>query len=114
MKYTKWLICFLLFSLSSNPAIAQNVYKTPSGAKYHLGNCSYVKNVSQEITLSQAAELGLGPCKVCKPKQITSNGIVNNPRGEGITVQCKGITKKGTRCKHMTSIGNGYCFQHKP
>ncbi|WP_350028985.1 DUF5763 domain-containing protein [Flavobacterium terrisoli] len=35
-------------------------------------------------------------------------------RGQSQTVQCKGTTKKGTRCKHMTSIANGYCFQHNP
>ena len=34
-----------------------------------------------------------------------------NPTG---TVQCKGMTKKGTRCQHMTRIANGYCFQHNP
>ena len=31
-----------------------------------------------------------------------------------VTVQCKGLTKSGTRCKHMTRIANGYCFQHQP
>lgn len=30
-----------------------------------------------------------------------------------ITVQCRGRTKKGTRCKHYTSNENGYCFQHQ-
>jgi hypothetical protein len=27
-------------------------------------------------------------------------------------VQCKGITQSGTRCRHVTRIANGYCFQH--
>ena len=33
--------------------------------------------------------------------------------GLGQTTQCKGITQKGTRCKHMTYNANGYCYQHQ-
>jgi len=29
------------------------------------------------------------------------------------SVQCKGITKNGTRCKRMTTNENGYCWQHQ-
>lgn len=31
----------------------------------------------------------------------------------GQAVQCKGLTKKGTRCKRMTTDPSGYCWQHK-
>ena len=31
----------------------------------------------------------------------------------GIRVQCSGITKKGARCKRMTSDPSGYCYQHQ-
>ena len=27
--------------------------------------------------------------------------------------QCRGITKSGTRCKHMTDNSNGLCWQHQ-
>lgn len=27
--------------------------------------------------------------------------------------QCKGTTKNGTRCKHLTDNVNGFCFQHQ-
>jgi hypothetical protein len=27
--------------------------------------------------------------------------------------QCRGITKSGTRCKHMTDNANGLCWQHQ-
>jgi hypothetical protein len=106
------VIVLLLFSVSLK---AQTVYKTPSGLKYHLATCSMVKNVSEEITVSKARELGLEPCKICKPQNIyTSGSKTNKAQGNNVTVQCKGITKAGTRCKHMTSIGNGYCYQHQP
>lgn len=105
---------FVLFSISVS---AQKIYKTPSGAKYHLGTCRMVNNVSEDITFERAAELGLQPCKICNPSDYKEMGLKsakNSAQGQSQTVQCKGTTKKGTRCKHMTSIANGYCFQHNP
>src|SRR5690349_8167252 len=89
---------------------AQTVYITPSGAKYHLGTCHMVKNVSKEITLIEAGERGLLPCKICNPQNITSSKTftIHKARGEGESVQCSGMTKAGARCKHMTRIGNGF------
>lgn len=113
-KVTLLVMILLLTSIVTN---AQKIYKTPSGAKYHLGNCRMVQNVSEEISFETAAELGLDPCKICKPKDFTALGLTsqkNHAQGQSQTVQCKGTTKKGTRCKHMTSIANGYCFQHNP
>ena len=75
-----------------------------------------VKNVSKEITQQQARDLGLQPCKICNPGNINGSGASapHKAQGQNSTVQCKGYTKSGTRCKHMTSIANGYCFQHSP
>ncbi|WP_051224242.1 DUF5763 domain-containing protein [Flavobacterium tegetincola] len=103
----------LLFAVAAQ---SQTVYKTPSGAKYHLENCRTVNNVSKAISISDALKLGLAPCKICKPPlvQKTSTIASKSAKGTAKTVQCKGNTKKGTRCKHRTSIGNGYCFQHNP
>ena len=111
-KYIVTLIVFL-FSFSIN---AQTVFKTPSGAKYHLASCRMVKNVSEEITISKARKLGLEPCKICQPDNIYSSTvpIIHKAQGQNQTVQCNGLTKAGIRCKHMTSIANGYCYQHQP
>ncbi len=106
-------LLFLTFSISKLDA--QTVYKTPSGAKYHTATCRTVKNVSEAITLEKAIESGLDPCKVCQPVVPNGGGSkTKQPGGEAETVQCKGKTKAGTRCKHMTKIANGYCFQHQP
>lgn len=106
-------LCLLFLSFSLQ---AQTLYKTPTGAKYHLSTCRTVKNVSEKITTSQAKKLGLQPCKICHPANIY--GIqtpLKKVQGQiEATVQCKGTTKAGTRCRHRTSIGNGYCYQHKP
>jgi Family of unknown function (DUF5763) len=106
------ILALLLLSVSVK---AQTFYKTPSGAKYHLATCRMVKNVSEEITAAQAKELGLQPCKICMPQNIYGSApSPHKAQGQGVTVQCKGMTKSGTRCRHMTSIANGYCFQHQP
>jgi len=107
------LICF--FSLS---AVAQNVYKTPSGKKYHLSSCRMVENVSEKLTSNKIAQYHLTACKICKPPVVSATGYSsslnakNKAVGTSISVRCKGKTKKGTRCKHKTKIANGYCFQH--
>jgi hypothetical protein len=96
---------------------AQDVYKTPSGKKYHPAACRMVNNVSEKISITRATDLGLEPCKICHPYPGTNNVMTASHVANGEshnTVQCKGITKNGTRCKHMTSIANGYCFQHNP
>ena len=97
-------------------ASAQTVYKTPSGEKYHLGTCRMVKNVSTEVSVEEAKKLGLQPCKICNPQNIYA--AYEKPsakaQGQASTTQCKGLTKAGTRCKHMTAIANGYCYQHQP
>jgi len=73
-----------------------------------------VKNVSEELTIQQAVESGLGPCKICNPPGPLGSSLKNKKaQGQNTTVQCKGMTKAGTRCKHMTSIANGYCYQHQ-
>jgi len=109
----KYLFCLFLFT---STVLAQRVYKTRSGAKYHRGTCRMVENVSEAISLEKAVQLGLSPCKICKPNNYKPLRFKssNQAQGENKTVQCNAKTKKGTRCKHRTSIANGYCFQHNP
>ena len=109
------LFRILILLFLSLPAKAQDVYKTPSGAKYHKADCRMVKNVSEKITLQDAIKIGLGPCKICAPAFVA--GAIQKTKttqGQGNTAQCIGYTKAGNRCRHMTAIGNGYCFQHQP
>jgi hypothetical protein len=74
-----------------------------------------VENVSEKITPERALELRLEPCKICKPDlMLLKPSTENKAVGQSVSVQCKGITRKGTRCKHFTHIANGYCFQHQP
>lgn len=99
--------------------IGQDVYKTPSGKKYHLSTCRMVENVSKKLTLIEDIKAyNLTPCSICKPPLFSSltNCITNSNKaaGESKSVQCNGFTLKGTRCQHRTKIANGYCYQHQP
>ena len=107
------ILFLLLFSFTAS---SQTVYKTPSGEKYHLSTCRMVKNVSQELSLNEAMKKGLLPCKICNPPKFAGLNLISQKKakGESKTAQCKGNTKAGIRCKHRTSISNGYCFQHNP
>lgn len=113
---TKLLLLFI--SILYTPSVfGQSVYKTPAGKKYHLASCRMVENVSTKLVGEQSiSHYGLSPCKICKPpakNQITTKlGLVGKAVGESVSVQCKGYTQKGTRCKHKTRLANGYCYQH--
>ena len=102
----------VLFSIQLS---AQNIYKTPSGTKYHLSSCRMVENVSKKL-VDDDKDRKLTPCKICKPPSrsnlASGNSFNNKAVGESTSVRCKGYTKKGNRCKHKTRLANGYCYQH--
>ncbi|MCK0131153.1 DUF5763 domain-containing protein [Flavobacteriaceae bacterium F08102] len=108
------LVVFMLWQLNLK---AQNIYKTPSGKKYHLSSCRMVENVSKKlIGKSDIQKYHLTPCKICKPKPQNGNRFssssTNKAVGTAESVRCKGITAKGSRCLHKTKLANGFCYQH--
>lgn len=46
------------------------VYRTPSGERYHRATCSHVKGKAIPLTLKEAKEKGLTPCKACHPPPL--------------------------------------------
>lgn len=116
----KLSLSLLLLLGFNNLLIAQDIYKTPYGKKYHLSTCRMVKNVSMKLNGAEDIEKYdfLTSCEICRPLKISniSNSLsnsLNKTIGVSMTVECTGMTKKGNRCLHKTSIGNGFCFQHR-
>ena len=110
-------LAFILLFLITSFGYTQDVYKTPSGKKYHLASCRMVENVSSKLlSKSDINHYSLTACKICKPPAINSlsNSLsgINKAQGTSGTTRCLGRTKRRTRCKHMTRIANGYCYQH--
>ncbi|BCS85433.1 hypothetical protein prwr041_13260 [Prevotella herbatica] len=48
-------------------AIAQTVYITKTGSKYHSDGCRYLSRSCIPINLSEAKFEGYDPCSVCDP-----------------------------------------------
>ena len=76
-----------------------------------------VENVSKKILgIKEISEYKLTPCNICKPPKTSSLNInyssSNKAVGTSESVRCKGKTKNKSRCKHMTKLANGYCYQH--
>jgi len=113
----KKFLLFLKVFFLSNFLLGQDIYKTPYGEKYHLSDCRMVENVARKLLNDEDIRNSrLEPCKICKPPIIgmLEHGFHQRDKSVGSCsiVQCKGRTKKGTRCKHKTRLCNGYCYQH--
>jgi len=114
----------ILFSiLVTNNLIAQTVYVTNTGEKYHVDNCRYLKYSQNETTIKKAKDLGYLACKVCKPtientlktKPDTKKNS-QKPKPASIkkitATQCTGTIKSGRRCRRQTKNASGRCYQH--
>ena len=53
------------------------VYSTRTGTKYHLRSCQHVRISAIPVTLKQAKELKLSPCKRCNPPVLDEPQIAS-------------------------------------
>jgi methylphosphotriester-DNA--protein-cysteine methyltransferase len=124
MKQLQLLLFVMALAFPSN-VVAQTVYTTKTGEKYHKSSCRYLKYSKKEITIDKAMELGYVACSVCKPTKdntkassaVTANAIVPKEQSEApskntVATQCTGKTQAGKRCKRKTKNANGRCYQH--
>jgi len=113
----------LFFLLLSSYAIAQTVYITQTGKKYHSYSCSYLSSSKTSIDLSEAKAKGFTACSRCKPdsnvdanvkteKKSETNTKVKKQTNTTTSGQCEAITKKGKRCSRKAKEGSRYCWQH--
>lgn len=129
MKKLISLLILSIFLTTSISVVAQTVYITKTGAKYHNDGCRYLSQSKISIDLSAAISKGYGPCSVCKPPTQASSASTNkaatttpektevkkqiNPLTNTANQQCAAITKAGTRCSRKAEVGSIYCWQHK-
>jgi hypothetical protein len=113
MKKQFLLFFLLLFAFQT---VAQQVYVTKSGKKYHAEGCRYLRKSAYPMTLGDAMASGYTACSVCAPGGGTnSNSTLQRTHRKSTRVtgtQCEGITKKGTRCKRRARPGTTFCWQH--
>lgn len=101
MKKILIIAAFLCLGLAFK-GYSQTVYASEKGEKYHTADCK-MSGDAKDMTLAAAKKAGKGACGMCKPDEHFKDK----------TVQCKGKTADGTRCKRMTGDKGGKCYQHK-
>lgn len=63
---TAALIGCLLATVAAQSSVAETVYVTRTGAKYHRVSCRHLARSSIPMALAEAAKV-YGPCSVCRP-----------------------------------------------
>ena len=86
---------------------AQHLKKDGTPDRRYKENKTYSAPVST-TTLSKAVEVK-DTVKQSAPVTVEAK----KSKKEFSTVQCNGVTKKGSQCKRMVSSSDGYCYQHK-
>lgn len=118
MKKLFFVSFFVL--LFSTLILAQTVYITKTGKKYHRASCSYLKQSSIAIDLKDAVARGYTPCSRCKPPVLKEKISKVEPNDE-TKVEKKTIegTNSGERvgciCRDGTrsyATGRGACSHH--
>jgi len=119
------LLFFSILLFCSINVIAQTVYVTRTGSKYHNDGCRYLSQSKIAIDLTDAISKGYGPCSVCKPptqptktskasQQTEKNETsTNQQKSETTSTQCAAITQAGIRCTRKAEPGSIYCWQHQ-
>jgi NOL1/NOP2/fmu family ribosome biogenesis protein len=64
------LLLSFLFLAGMAKSMAQTVYVSETGKKYHAKNCSLAKTGKSGMQLSEAKKKGYEPCKSCKADAI--------------------------------------------
>lgn len=119
----KQLVLFLLsvvLLLGKLPLVAQTVYVTNTGEKYHNAGCRYLRKSANAMNLADAIAQGYTACSVCKPPTTATRATTQEKKPTstatqkkvGVSRQCSASTQSGKRCSRMTTSPNGKCWQH--
>lgn len=88
----------------------------PSGARYHVDGCRYLKNGQIKIDERQALNRGLLPCSVCLPDRasalpfLRTKSVESRPKAFR---KCVFKTKTGAKCEREALPDHRYCELHK-
>lgn len=131
MKFRRIIKALVLLSLVSIKVNAQEasdsavveeivVFSTrginPSGARYHLDGCRYLKNGQIKVDERQALNRGLLPCSVCLPDRASALPFLRTKNTESRPKafrKCVFKTKTGAKCEREALPDHRYCELHK-
>lgn len=105
------LYAFSSESGSSAPVIKKKrviVYVNKKGKKFHNAGCLKLRPGKRSMTRREALRRNFKPCSKCKGKPV-----VVKKKVVVVATRCKGLTKRGFRCKRKTKHISGYCSAHR-
>ena len=88
----------------------------PSGARYHLDGCRYLKNGQIKVDERQALNRGLLPFSVCLPDRASALPFLRTKNAESRPKafrKCVFKTKTGAKCEREALPDHRYCELHK-
>lgn len=88
----------------------------PSGARYHIDGCRYLKNGQIKVDERQALERGLLPCSVCLPERPKDLPYLRTKKDNGpkkVYRKCVFKTKSGSKCDRPAQKDGRYCELHE-
>lgn len=114
------ILLLSLFTILSATILAQTVYITKTGKKYHQEVCRYLYSSSIPILLADAINRGYGACSVCSPSQLPNtptqqpnnpNRPKQTPKSPNKSNRCIATTKLGSQCSRVARTSS-LCWQH--
>jgi hypothetical protein len=117
MKKLLFVACAII--LFSSLILAQTVYITKTGKKYHRETCGYLSQSCIAISLKDAVARGYTPCSRCKPP-ILNESTTKDENSVSKYKKRQYVSKKsnervGCICRDGTrsyAIGRGACSHH--
>jgi hypothetical protein len=93
MKKSLFVFMFFFVAIFT---IAQTVYVTETGSKYHSDGCRYLSRSCIATSLSEAKSEGYAPCSVCSPPtQVYKKHITSKKK--------RSVSKKRNHKRHYSS-----------
>lgn len=107
-------LAVILFSILSFTSSSANKNKVMSDI--HHATCRGSANCRACSSCNYCGHCNSGgSCGVCSSSGVATVSTYLKPGSYNNNVnssQCRGVTKKGNRCKRMVK-GGGYCYQHR-
>lgn len=108
------LFILLLFAgvVNAQQKESATYYITKTGAKYHKGDCHYLKYSKIAVKTNEKRFSQYTPCKVCKPPSKVKSTL-EYPKKSAAEDLCVVITKEGIRCDRTARTGKNKCWLHE-
>ena len=97
----KIIFTFSFILILTSFLLAQTVYVTKTGKKYHRAGCSSLKTTGSAISLQDAVDQCYTPCSRCKPPTLTNKASNNKSTPKIVNAEIH--LNQGDRCQDFSA-----------